>query len=46
MAELDHNIGVLQNFKNLSDTDMQSLEELVKPYAGLIVENFKRVLDV
>jgi aryl-alcohol dehydrogenase-like predicted oxidoreductase len=46
MAELDHNIGVLQNFKNLSDTDMLSLEELVKPYAGLIVENYKRVLDV
>ena len=46
MAELEHNIGVLQNFKNLSNSDMQSLEELVKPYAGLIVENYKRVLDI
>jgi len=48
LAELEHNIGVLQNFKNLSNSDMQSLEELVKPYAyaGLIVENYKRVLDI
>ncbi len=46
MAELEHNIGVLQNFKNLSNSDMQSLVELVKPYAGLIVENYKRVLDI
>jgi predicted aldo/keto reductase-like oxidoreductase len=46
VAELEHNIGVLQNFSELSDSEMQSLEELVAPYAGLIVENYKRVLDV
>ena len=46
MEELEHNIGVLQNFKNLSNSDMQSLEELVKPYSGLIVENYKRILDI
>lgn len=46
LEELEHNIGVLQNFKNLEQTEMQQLEELVKPYAGLIVENYKRVLDV
>lgn len=46
LAELEHNIGVLQNFSKLSDSDMQTLEELVKPYAGLIVENYKRVLDL
>ena len=46
LAELEHNIGVLQNFKNLSNSDMQNLEELVKPYAGLIVENYKRVLSI
>lgn len=46
LAELEHNIGVLQNFKNLSNSDMQRLEELGKPYAGLIVENYKRVLDI
>jgi aryl-alcohol dehydrogenase-like predicted oxidoreductase len=46
LAELEHNIGVLQNYKNLGSSEMQRLEELVKPYAGLIVENYKRVLDV
>jgi len=46
LAELEHNIGVLQNFRNLSDSDMQRLEELVEPYAGLIVENYKRVLSI
>ena len=46
LAEMEHNIGVLQNFRNLSDSDMQRLEELVKPYAGLIVENYKRVLSL
>ena len=46
LAELEHNIEVLQNFKDLSQLEMQGLEELVKPYAGLIVENYKRVLDV
>jgi aryl-alcohol dehydrogenase-like predicted oxidoreductase len=46
LAEMEHNIGVLQNFRNLSDSDMQRLEETVKPYAGLIVENYKRVLSI
>jgi len=46
LAELEHNIGVLQKFKNLSDSDMQKLVKVVEPYAGLIVENYKRVLDV
>jgi len=46
MAELEHNIGVLQNFIDLSSSDIQSLEKLVEPYADLIVENYKRVLDI
>jgi len=46
LAELEHNIRVLQNFKNLEQSNLRYLEELVKPYAGLIVENYKRVLDV
>ena len=46
LSELKHNIGVLQNFKNLSDADMERLVELSKPYAGLIVENYKRVLSL
>jgi len=45
LEELEHNIGVLQNLKKLSESDMQRLEELVKPYAGGIVENYKRILS-
>jgi predicted aldo/keto reductase-like oxidoreductase len=46
LAELEHNIGVLQNFRKISETDKQRLEKLVEPYAGLIVENYKRVLSI
>ena len=46
LTELEHNIRVLQNFRNLSETDMKRLEKIVEPYAGLIVENYKRVLDI
>jgi len=42
--ELDHNIGVLENLKKFSESDMQRLEEIVKPYAGGIVENYKRIM--
>jgi len=44
LEEMEHNIGVLQNLKKLSESDMQKLVELVKPYAGRIVENYKRIL--
>jgi len=43
--ELEHNVGVLQNLKKLSESDMQRLIELVKPFAGGIVENYKRVMQ-
>jgi predicted aldo/keto reductase-like oxidoreductase len=46
LAELEHNIGVLKNFRTLSESDIQRLEKLVFPYAGLIVENYKRVLSI
>ena len=46
LAEMEHNIKVLQNFKTLRESDMQRLEEVVLPYAGLIVENYKRVLSL
>ncbi len=46
LSELEHNIGVLKNFRTLSESDMQRLEKLVLPYAGLIVENYKRVLSL
>jgi predicted aldo/keto reductase-like oxidoreductase len=42
--EMDENVDVLKNLKKLSETDMQRLVELAKPYAGTTVENYKRVL--
>lgn len=41
--ELEQNIQVLKNLKTLSESDMKILEEYAAPYAGLIVENYKRV---
>ncbi len=43
--ELEHNVNVLKNMKKLSDSDMKKLEKYAEPYAGLVVENYKRVLD-
>jgi len=45
LEQLEHNIRVLQDFKKLSESDMKRLVELVKPFAGNIVENYKRVLS-
>ncbi len=45
MHELEHNVEVLKNMKQLSESDKQTLIEYAKPYAGLIVENYKRVLS-
>ena len=42
--ELEDNVNVLRNMKKLSPMDREKLEALAKPYAGLIVENYKRVL--
>lgn len=42
--ELDENVSVLKQMQKLSVSDKQKLIELAKPYAGLIVENYKRVL--
>ncbi len=42
--ELEENIKVLRNLKELSELDMQKLTEYAEPYAGLIVENYKRIL--
>lgn len=41
--EMEQNINVLKNFKPLSQGEMQKLEELALPYAGLYVENYKRI---
>jgi uncharacterized protein len=42
--ELDENIAILKQLKELSENDKNRLIELAKPYAGLVVENYKRVL--
>lgn len=42
--ELEANVKVLNDFKKLSAGDMERLVNYAKPYAGLIVENYKRVL--
>jgi predicted aldo/keto reductase-like oxidoreductase len=43
--KLEHNIKVLQNLKKLSMDDMRALEDRVKPFAGYLVENYKRVFS-
>ena len=43
IKELEHNVNVLRNMKKLSDNDLQNLVAYAEPYAGLIVENYKRV---
>jgi len=44
LEQMEHNISVLQKLKNLSKTDMEQLVKQVEPFAGGIVENYKRVL--
>ena len=43
-SELEENVQVLKNLNKLSDEDLQKLERYAAPYAGLIVENYKRIL--
>ena len=43
-SELEKNVEVLRNLKDLSESDMKRLEKYAEPYAGLIVENYKRIL--
>lgn len=43
--ELDENIAVLRQLKKLSASDKERLINLAKPYAGTIVENYKRVFS-
>ena len=44
-SELEKNVEVLKNLKKLSESDMKRLEQYAEPYAGLIVENYKRILE-
>lgn len=43
--ELEHNVNVLKEMKKLSKSDITKLQKYAEPYAGLIVENYKRILD-
>jgi aryl-alcohol dehydrogenase-like predicted oxidoreductase len=43
--ELEDNVKVLKEFSKLSEDDMQRLVNYAKPYAGMIVENYKRLLS-
>ncbi|MFY0626760.1 MAG: aldo/keto reductase [Reichenbachiella sp.] len=43
--ELEQNVKVLKDMKKMSKKDLRTLTELAKPYAGKIVENYKRVLS-
>lgn len=43
--ELEDNVKVLKGMKKLSNSDMLKLQKYAEPYAGLVVENYKRVLD-
>jgi aryl-alcohol dehydrogenase-like predicted oxidoreductase len=45
VLELESNVRVLREMKKLSDTDMRKLEKYAEPYAGYLVENYKRVFQ-
>jgi predicted aldo/keto reductase-like oxidoreductase len=45
VSDIEQNVAVLRNLKKLSKADMARLEELARPYAGMIVENYKRVFS-
>lgn len=45
VEELEKNVQVLQELQEMSDSDRRFLEEVARPYAGLTVENYKRVLS-
>ena len=45
LEELEQNVNVLQHLKKLSEDDVARLVKIAKPYAGLIVENYKRLLS-
>ena len=45
VTDIEENVAVLRNLKKLAESDKRKLVELAKPYAGLIVENYKRVFS-
>lgn len=45
ITDIEENVAVLSKLKKLSESDKRKLEDMAKPYAGLIVENYKRVMS-
>jgi len=45
VQQIEQNVAVLKNLKSLSDSDKQKLVTMAKPYAGQLVENYKRVIQ-
>jgi hypothetical protein len=45
IERLEHNVGVLEGLKQLSDGEMQRIVDMAKPFAGFNVENYKRILS-
>jgi uncharacterized protein len=43
IPQLEANVKVLRDMKKLSEADMNKLEEYAAPYAGMMVENYKRI---
>lgn len=43
--EMESNVKVLNDLKKLSKSNMETLVAYAEPYAGQIVENYKRVFD-
>ena len=45
VRQIEENVAVLQNLKSLSKRDKKKLIVMAKPFAGTIVENYKRVMN-
>lgn len=43
VRQIEENVEILKGLKDLSESDKQKLVALAKPYAGNIVENYKRI---
>ncbi|MFY0650569.1 MAG: aldo/keto reductase [Cyclobacteriaceae bacterium] len=43
--EIEQNVTVLKELGNMKQADLDKLVEIAKPYAGLMVENYKRILS-
>jgi len=43
--EVEANVKALKDMKKLSASKMKKLEAFAAPYAGMVVENYKRILE-